>query len=53
MRTMTDLKDGVVMSMLTLFMLLLERTALMLLFAYILMNFTFLKAPLSQRDQKR
>ena len=41
------------MSMLTLFMLLLERTALMLLFAYILMNFTFLKATLSQRDQKR
>ncbi len=53
MRTMTDRKDGVAMSMLTLFMLLLERTALMLLFAYILMNFTFLKATLSQRDQKR
>lgn len=39
--------------MFSLFALLLERTALMLLFAYILMNFTFLKATLSQRQNKR
>lgn len=39
--------------MLTLFSLLLERTSLLLLFAYVLMNFTVLKSTLSHRHTRR